>query len=114
MTQNSTLQSFPILQVRERFPALQRRYKDKQVVYFDGPGGSQVVDSAIQEITAYMTNGGANLHGFFASSRETEQIIADARLAVADLLGVRPEEVAFGANMTTLTLAIARALGRTW
>jgi cysteine desulfurase family protein (TIGR01976 family) len=65
-------------------------------------------------IYAYMANGGANLHGSFPSSRETEAIIAQAKEAVADLVGARPEEVAFGANMTTLAFALARALGRDW
>ncbi|MFM1652054.1 cysteine desulfurase-like protein [Brevibacillus sp. B_LB10_24] len=106
--------SFPIQEVREQFPALNRTYNGKPVAYFDGPGGSQTVKSAIEEIASYMANGGANLHGSFPTSRETEAIIAEAREAVADLFGARPQEVAFGANMTTLTFAIARALGRDW
>lgn len=108
----STNTTFPITKVREQFPALARTYKDKPVAYFDGPGGSQVVNSAIQAITAYMEKGGANLHGTFPSSWETEEIISEARMAVADFLNVRAQEVAFGANMTTLTIAIANALGK--
>ncbi len=106
--------SFPIATVRELFPALNRMYNNKQAVYFDGPGGSQVVKSAIDAITAYMTNGGANLHGAFPSSRETESIIEQSKNAVADMFGASSQEVAFGANMTTLTFAIARALGKTF
>ncbi|MDF2680575.1 MAG: cysteine desulfurase-like protein [Brevibacillus sp.] len=109
-----TAELFPIAAVREQFPALRRTHQGKSVVYFDGPGGSQVVKSSMDAIYAYMTNGGANLHGSFPSSRETEQIIADAKDAVASLFGAKPEEVAFGANMTTLTFAIARSLGRDW
>lgn len=108
------MHSFPIEEVRQQFPALQRQYKDRQAVYFDGPGGSQVVQSAIQAITSYMINGGANLHGAFPTSRETEQYIAEARQAVADFTCAKPSEVAFGANMTTLTLALSRALSTTW
>lgn len=108
----STETTFPITRVREQFPALTRTYKDKTVAYFDGPGGSQVVGTAIEAIAAYMTKGGANLHGAFPSSWETENILAEARLAVADLLNVQANEVAFGANMTTLTIAIANALGK--
>lgn len=104
--------AFPITEVREQFPALKRIYKERPVAYFDGPGGSQVVKSAIQAITAYMEKGGANLHGTFPSSWETEEIIAEARSAVADFLNVQAKEVAFGANMTTLTIAIAGALGK--
>lgn len=106
--------TFPISEVREQFPALQRTYKGNQAAYFDGPGGSQVVKSAIQAITRYMENGGGNLHGCFPSSWETEAIIKEAKSAVADFLGVQENEVAFGANMTTLTFAISRALGKKW
>lgn len=109
-----TTDRFPIEAVREQFPALQRMYKGKPVIYLDGPGGSQVVKSAMDAIYAYMANGGANLHGPFPSSRETEDMIADAKRAVAELFQAKPEEVAFGANMTTLTFAIARALSRHW
>lgn len=104
--------TFPITQVRGQFPALTRTYKDKTVAYFDGPGGSQVVGTAIEAIADYMRKGGANLHGAFPSSWETEEVISEARLAVADFLNVQPNEVAFGANMTTLTIAIANALGK--
>ncbi|MFS0553942.1 cysteine desulfurase-like protein [Brevibacillus sp. 179-C9.3 HS] len=105
---------FPIQAVREQFPALQRTYNGKQVVYLDGPGGSQVVKASMDAIYSYMANGGANLHGSFPTSKETETILADAKQAVADLFQAKPQEVAFGANMTTLTFAIARALGRHW
>lgn len=109
-----TLSSFPIEAVRQQFPALQRIYQGKPAVYLDGPGGSQVVKGSMDAIYAYMAHGGANLHGSFPSSQETEAIIADARESVAQLFGVKATEVAFGANMTTLTFAIARALGRDW
>lgn len=104
--------AFPIEAVREQFPALKRTYHGKSVAYFDGPGGSQVVKSAIDAIAGYMERGGANLHGTFPSSWETEEIIAGAKEAVADFLNVQVNEVAFGANMTTLTIAIANALGK--
>jgi cysteine desulfurase family protein (TIGR01976 family) len=61
-----------------------------------------------------MNRGGANLHGAFPTSVETEEILRDTRRAVADFLGADPNEIAFGANMTTLTFAISRALSRTW
>jgi len=109
-----TLRSFPIEAVREQFPALKRSYKGKSAVYLDGPGGSQVVQGSMDAIYAYMANGGANLHGSFPTSRETESIITEARESVAQLFGANSNEVVFGANMTTLTFAIARALGREW
>lgn len=108
----STETVFPIEQVRMQFPALERKYKEKPAAYFDGPGGSQVLLQSITAISGYMLRGGANLHGTFPSSWETEQIISEARETVADFLNVKPNEVAFGANMTTLTIAIANALGK--
>jgi cysteine desulfurase family protein (TIGR01976 family) len=106
--------TFDVAAVRDQFPALGREYKGRGVVYFDGPGGSQVVRRAIDTMSHYMERGGANLHGVFPTSTETEELLADTREAAADFLGATPEEIAFGANMTTLTFAISRALAREW
>jgi cysteine desulfurase family protein (TIGR01976 family) len=105
---------YPIELVRQQFPALRRTHQGKAVAYFDGPGGSQVVASCIEAMADYMKRGGANLHGHFASSVETEAHIVQAKQAMADLLNVDPSEVAFGANATTLLFHVARALGRDW
>jgi cysteine desulfurase family protein (TIGR01976 family) len=101
---------FPIEQVRERFPALNRRDNDQQVIYFDGPGGTQMADFAIESMYRYIRNGMANLHGTFNTSVNTDALLDEAREAVADLLGCQAKEVAFGANMTTHAFAIARSL----
>lgn len=106
--------AYPIDLVRQQFPALRRKYKGRPVAYFDGPGGSQVVGGCIDAIAKYMRRGGANLHGQFASSLETEAHIRDARAAMADLLNAQPGEIAFGANATTLLFHTARAIGRDW
>ncbi len=106
--------TFDVRAVREQFPALGRRHNGHGVVYFDGPGGSQAARQAIDAISGYMERGGANLHGVFPTSVETEEILAGARAASADFLGAAPDEVAFGANMTTLTFAVSRALANEW
>ena len=106
--------TFDVRAVREQFPALGRTYNGRGVVYFDGPGGSQVARQAIDAMAGYMERGGANLHGVFPTSTETEEILAGTREAAADFLGAAPDEVAFGANMTTLTFAISRALAKEW
>ena len=106
--------TFDVRAVREQFPALERKHQGRGVVYFDGPGGSQVARQAIDAMSRYMERGGANLHGVFPTSTETEEILADTREAAADFLGATPEEIAFGANMTTLTFAISRALATGW
>jgi cysteine desulfurase family protein (TIGR01976 family) len=100
--------------VREQFPALERTHDGRGVTYFDGPGGSQVARPAIEAMTRYMERGGANLHGVFPTSVETEEMLAQTRRGMAAFLGAEPDEIAFGANMTTLTFAISRALSRTW
>jgi selenocysteine lyase/cysteine desulfurase len=105
---------FPIAQVRAQFPALQRLHRGLPAAYFDGPGGTQVAGGCIEAMADYMRKGGANLHGQFPSSVETEAHIQAAREAMADLLNVPPREIAFGANTTTLALAVARAVGRSW
>ena len=107
-------QTFDVQVVRAEFPALSRLHGDKPVAYFDGPGGSQVARSSIDAMARYMERGGANLHGVFPTSTETEEILAETRRSCAAFLGAEPDEVAFGANMTTLTFAISRALSRAW
>jgi cysteine desulfurase family protein (TIGR01976 family) len=108
------LKSFPIEEVRAQFPALQRKHNGFTVAYLDGPGGSQAVQAAIDAICGYMCRGGANLHGPFPSSRETETLITEARQAVAALFNAQPNEVAFGANTTSLIFSVSRALATTW
>ena len=71
--------TFDVQAVRGQFPALGRTHNGRSVVYFDGPGGSQVARQAIDAITGYMERGGANLHGVFPTSTETEEILADTR-----------------------------------
>lgn len=108
------LPTCPIQQVRAQFPALQREYHGKPVVYFDGPGGSQFVKSAIQSVSDYMTLGAANLHGNFPTSWETKTLISQARDDVKTLLNAHHCEVAFGPNATTMMFHVSRALARQW
>jgi cysteine desulfurase family protein (TIGR01976 family) len=93
--------------VRARFPALRRG-----LAYFDGPGGTQVPQAVIDAIARYLREDNANLGGAFETSRRSDRLVADARLAAVGFLGCAPEEVVFGQNMTTLNLALSRSLGR--
>ena len=106
--------NFPIDQVRTRFPALKRVYKEKPVVYFDGPGGTQFLDTSIEAVCAYMEGGAANLHGKFPTSRETEELIEKARDDVKTLFNAMGHEVAFGPNATTMMFHVSRALSKKW
>jgi cysteine desulfurase family protein (TIGR01976 family) len=97
---------------RSQFPALQRKVQNQPAIFFDGPGGTQVPQQVIEAISLYLSQSNANEGGPFVTSIETEQLIVDAHEAIADFLGCDAEEVVFGSNMTTLTFALARSLGR--
>jgi cysteine desulfurase family protein (TIGR01976 family) len=94
--------------IRSRFPAL-----SSDVAFFDGPGGTQVPEAVIEAIAGYLRDSNANLGGAFAASRRSDALVELAHATAARFLGARPEEIAFGANMTTLNFALTRALGRT-
>jgi cysteine desulfurase family protein (TIGR01976 family) len=101
-------------EIRARFPALARRYAGHPVAYFDGPGGTQVPQMVVDAMADYLLHHNANTHWRYPTSEETDRLLAAAREAIADLLGATPAEIAFGANMTTLTFHLGRALGRGW
>ena len=105
---------YPIQKIRSLFPALCRVHNGNKAIYLDGPGGSQVVATAIAAMTNYMRRGVANTHGKFPSSEETEYLIEAAKAALADLLACAPTEIAFGANATSNMFAVSRALSRSW
>lgn len=100
--------------LRAGFPALARTQNGRQVAYLDGPGGTQVHESVIRAMADFMEQGGSNLGGSFATSVETDAVVAGARRAVADLFGADANEIVFGQNMTSLTYAMSRAMARTW
>ena len=101
-----------IKEIRRRFPALARTHNDYPVAYFDGPGGTQVPRTVAQAMNDYLYHHNANTHWAYPTSEETDAIIDSARSVLADFLNAGPTEVVFGANMTTLTFHLARALGR--
>jgi cysteine desulfurase family protein (TIGR01976 family) len=98
---------FDVAAVRARFSAL-----DRGLVFFDAPGGTQTPDEVIEAIARYLRESNANTGGPFETSRRTDALIADARLAAAGFLGCSSEEVVFGANMTTLNFALTRTAAR--
>ena len=114
----TTVSPAPVTQdlasIRAQFPALSRRHEGHPVAYFDGPGGTQVPRPVADAMTDYLYHHNANTHWAFPTSAETDAAILGSRAAMADFLGATAEEIAFGANMTTLTFHLARALGRSW
>jgi len=100
---------------RDRFPALSRLVDGRPAVYLDGPGGTQVPDSVIAAISGYLRAGGSNHDGPFVTSQYSDEITEEARKAMADLFNAsEPAEIAFGQNMTSLTLSVSRAISHTW
>src|SRR5216117_1896413 len=98
--------------VRSQFPSLSQRVNGYPAAFLDGPGGTQVPQRVIDAISGYLRENNANTCGAYATSRNTDHMIAEARLAMADFLGGDSDEVVFGPNMTTLTFAMSRAIGR--
>jgi cysteine desulfurase family protein (TIGR01976 family) len=94
---------------RERFPGAAGGW-----ARLDGPAGTQMLDSAIDAMTAWMRSGrGANHGGAFAAARATDECVEQARAAVGRMLGADPQGVAFGPSMTAMTMRLSAAVGRT-
>ena len=103
-----------VAQIRERFPALKRIHNSYPVAYFDGPGGTQVPRSVVEVMNDYLYHHNANTHWAYPTSEETDAIIESSRGVLSDFLNASPNEIVFGANMTTLTFHLSRALGRAY
>jgi cysteine desulfurase family protein (TIGR01976 family) len=101
--------TFDVEAVRARYSALRQ-----PLAFFDGPGGTQVPDEVIEAVSRYYRESNANVSGPYETSRRTEALVAQARETAARFLGSAPEEVVFGANMTTLAFTLTRTFGREW
>ena len=98
--------------VREQFPSLKVEVGGKTAAFLDGPAGTQVPRQGMEAIHNYLAGANANTYGAFLTSRRTNEVILSARAAMADFFNCAPGEVVFGQNMTTITLGLARAIGR--
>ena len=104
-----------LLSIRDQFPSLARLYQGEPLVYLDGPAGTQVPTCVADRIRDVLIHHSANRSGKFITSHEVDAIMREAHAATADLLrATDPDSIAFGSNMTTLTLAFSRALAATW
>ena len=100
----------PVTEIRSHFPALERVHNGYPVAYFDGPGGTQVPRYVVEKMADYLYHHNANTHWAYPTSAETDAALDHAREVYAEFLNASPTEIAFGANMTTLTLHLSRAL----
>jgi cysteine desulfurase family protein (TIGR01976 family) len=112
MIETTTSPALDLTSIRSQFPSLSQTVNEHPAVFLDGPGGTQVPQRVIDAISNYLRRNNANTGGAYATSRHTDAMIAEARAAMADFLHCGPDEVAFGPNMTTLTYAMSRAIGR--
>jgi cysteine desulfurase family protein (TIGR01976 family) len=94
--------------VRARYSAL-----DRQLAFFDGPGGTQCPDEVIDAIASYLRESNANIGAPYETSRRTDALVEHSRSRAAYFLGCTPEEVAFGPSMTALNFLLTRAFART-
>lgn len=109
---NSSSSIASVEQIRAQFPALRRTHRGNPVAYFDGPGGTQVPQSVVDTVSDYLLNHNANTHWNYPSSHETDAMLDNARVALADFLGGSANEIVFGANATSLAFHVSRALAR--
>ncbi len=110
--ENPVTAALDVRWVRSQFPSLEQTVNGHPAAFLDGPGGTQVPQRVIDAISDYLRRDNANTGGAYATGRRTDAMIAGARAAMADFLHCGPDEVVFGPNMTTLTFAISRAIGR--
>ncbi len=116
MTTNAAphLAPLDLAAIRASFPSLALEVNGRPAVYADNPGGTQVPQAVIDAVSAYYRERNANTHGAFLTSQRTDATLAEAHAAMADLLNAPdPREIVFGPNMTSLTFAFSRAIGRT-
>ena len=111
-TETEIAAPFDVAWVRSQFPALSQTVNGQPAAFLDGPGGTQVPHKVIHAISDYLQHSNANTCGAYATSRRTDAVIAGARAAMADFLGCDADEIVFGPNMTTLTFALSRSIGR--
>jgi cysteine desulfurase family protein (TIGR01976 family) len=98
--------------VRDQFPSLKLEVNGHPAAFLDAPAGTQVSKRVADAMHDYLLNANANTCGAFLTSQRTDAIIAEAREAIGDFLNCSAEEIVFGQNMTTITFALARAIGR--
>jgi cysteine desulfurase family protein (TIGR01976 family) len=111
-TEHESVTALDLAWVRSQFPCLNQTVNGHPAVFLDGPGGTQVTQRVIYAMENYLTRNNANIGGAYQTSRNTDAMIAEARSAMADFLNCNPDEVVFGPNMTSLTFAISRSIGR--
>ncbi len=107
--------SFTLDRVRAQFSALHQSHNGLPVTFFDGPGGSQVPESVLEAMMSYLGHHNSNLGAPYITSQITSELLASARAACRAFLNApSADSIVFGANMTSLTFSLSRAISRQW
>jgi len=101
--------SYHVDEVRAQYPALSEGF-----AHLDGAAGTQTAAPVIEAIAGTLRRAVSNRGTAFESARRGNQIVADAREAVADLVGGQADGVVFGASATALTYRVANTLAQDW
>jgi cysteine desulfurase family protein (TIGR01976 family) len=112
MPTTEAIPALDLASIRSQFPSLAQNVNGQPAIFFDGPGGTQVPQRVIDAMSDYLRRDNANSGGAYPTSRRTDAVIAGAREAMADFFHCAADEVVFGLNMTQLTYAFSRAIGR--
>jgi len=95
--------------LRHRFPGVADGWSR-----FDGPAGTQVVDTAITAMSTWLSDGSNGCGGgYFAAAIRADEMVERTRATVGQLFNADPAGIVFGPNMTSLTFAVSRAIGAT-
>ncbi len=108
----STTKPLDLAWARAQFPSLSLQINGHTAAFLDGPAGTQVPRQVMDAVQNYFAGANANTCGAFATSRRNDAILASSRAAMADFFHCDSDEVVFGQNMTTITFALSRAIGR--
>src|ERR1700693_1128274 len=110
--QSTESKTFDIAWVREQFPSLKLQVNGHPAAFLDGPAGTQVPKQVMDAVQNYFLNANANTYGAFLTSQRNDEMIRSARAGMAVFFNCDPNEVVCGQNMTKITFALARAIGR--
>ena len=98
--------------IRSRFPGIIGG-TGARWARLDGPGGTQVVDAAIEAAAEWQRSGSnANSDGAFAAADACDALVERTSAMMGRLLGADPGGMVFGPSTTANMMAITRAIGR--